>query len=536
MQTVSLQRFGDECLKHAYAGRLTILAGAGVSMLPPTQLPSALKLKRMAVEAMCDTPGLRRYARCAVNAPGFSSLVLEILFQHLYECFSDQLYPFFDVLTGSQPNLAHKVLAKLHEEFDVPILTTNFDTLIEQQQTQSKPIIHLHGDLVNRKEMVVRIQQVGRGLSRVVEQSAGRLIRHRALCVLGYSGSDEDIRALLRQYRPTQTFWLVRQGDRFVAENLERSFSYLNVVAARGDLAVLTRKWAAAIRCSARVRTKKTAGTNPSDLWRGILTWEDRCAGISELMFDLEQYRVAAQVALLGYRKCRHGERASWFLAQAADAYKILGDTPAALTHAKRALAAAKRDLWDSALALNVRGLAYLEQHKTNPARALPFFRRAAKAISTALRQRHPPETGERMRSFAALVFNNVGLASMQLGKDSVAERAFLKSVKLKEKNGDLIGIATTSANLARLNYRRKKHAAAHKWKRRSLYLVERYDRKFTKAYLLRSLGGLACQQGRVQQGLKSLHEALEIYRDLLGDGLGSQLTKEIIERFSKPT
>src|SRR5438876_346767 len=98
MHVISLGEFERDCLRQARGGRLSVLAGAGVSMVPPSCLQSAMELKRLAVLSLCDGPGLRRYAAKVVNSPGFSSLVLEIVFQCFYEHFGERLFPFFDVL------------------------------------------------------------------------------------------------------------------------------------------------------------------------------------------------------------------------------------------------------------------------------------------------------------------------------------------------------------------------------------------------------------------------------------------------------
>jgi len=538
MRIISLSRFLAEALRQARDGRLSLLAGAGVSMVPPTCLASAMQLKRLAVSSLCDTPGLRLYRRKVMLSPRFDSLVLEILFQRFYESFGSRLFSFFDVLADAEPNLVHTVVAELQQKFAIPVVTTNFDTLVERQQESPRPVLHLHGELGDREQMVVRINQVGKGLPTGLVRNAGRCIRGRVLLVLGYSGSDEDVRVLLRRCRPARVLWLVRVRGDLALQNIQRSFKGFDVAVAFGDLGLVSRRIAARVRVeSALTRLGMRRGGGKMHFsWGRRLTLDERYMALSEVMMDIESYRLAAEVALAGYRRCRVLERRARFLIQAAGAYKVLADTPAAIGWAKKGLALARksRDSWAIAAALNTHGLALLEQHETDPARALPLFRRAGAAISSALRERRSPEVRERMRGFAARVFNNLGLALMQLRRDAKAEQAFMGSLAFKRQSGDIIGMATTAANLARLKYRRREHGPAHKWKWRCLYLVERYDRKFTKAYLLRSLGGIACEQGRTKVGMRSLKAALGIYQDLLGDGLGVRLTKEIMARFRK--
>jgi NAD-dependent deacetylase len=52
-------------------------------------------------------------------------------------------------LLGVKPNLAHKLLADLQDEYDVTIITQNVDDLHEK--AGSKKILHLHGSLLRAK-------------------------------------------------------------------------------------------------------------------------------------------------------------------------------------------------------------------------------------------------------------------------------------------------------------------------------------------------------------------------------------------------
>jgi NAD-dependent deacetylase len=64
------------------------------------------------------------------------------------------------VIEGVDPNLAHKILAEMQEEFDVKIVTQNIDNLHEK--AGSKNVLHLHGEITkaccsNNKLEVVEI-------------------------------------------------------------------------------------------------------------------------------------------------------------------------------------------------------------------------------------------------------------------------------------------------------------------------------------------------------------------------------------------
>lgn len=512
---------------------LTLFVGAGVSMLPPSQLPSAWDLKVLAVKALCKPRGLARYAKVILRSPRLESLVLEVLVQRLHESFKEQVFSLFACLRANSPNIAHWLLARLSDKFDIPLVTTNFDLLIEQCQSRPKQIVHLHGDLGNHEEMVTRIYQVGRGLSDQMAQTFQKRIRGRTLCVLGYSGTDEDVRALLTKLPPSNILWLLRDESGLAFRNLNRFFSKTNLSYTVTDL----RNFCLQLHSRFRIPPSRPSSKSISckGYWNLSAARHQRLAAISDVFIEIEDYKRAAQVADAGFKICPRTERPSWYAIQATEAFRILGDSRSAFTRAKRAIAAAQRfgTDWDVAAALNAMGLVFLEKRRSEPRQALPYFKAALKRNEAAIATADASPFWESIHAQHGRFYNNLGLCYLELKKFDKARRAFLLSIRAKRTLGDLIGIGVTSGNLAISCLRALKRERARFWKRKAIELNERYAQSFRSAYVLRRYGVISCEQGRRKSGLRDLQKALEIYTNLFGSGLGVELTQRAIKKYA---
>lgn len=532
MRSVSLELFARRCLSDAKAGRLTILAGAGISMLPPSYLPSGLELKRMAIKGVCADPKFQHLELIIVSAPAFATLVPEVLFQRFYDCFGERLLSFFEILKSGRSNAAHELLAQLAAEFNIPILTTNFDGLIETCRGLPKGVLHLHGELADPRQMVIRLHQVGKGLSPALLREAGGTLAGRVLCVLGYSGNDEDVRQLLREYRPREILWLVRNQYDPARNNLQRFFVDFNLSIAQGSLSHFVSMLAEmkGWRFARHKITTRSPSLVPNN-WHDGLTPRERYMALSEALLEVRQYAAAARVALKGGGQCPATERPSWFYVEAAEAYRILANAPQALKQAHHAVRLARRygDYWDRAAALNALGLAHLEKPKSNASLSRVYLRRA----KASLLQSDSANWSERVIGFAARLYNNLGLVEMELGAEKPARVAFSRSLRLKRRIGDLSGEGTTAANMAILNAQHGRKSAATRWRRRAIFLIKRYDQQFRAAYLYRRMGGAYCANGELRRGLAELNEALRISREVLKNKFETKLTLEAIKKYA---
>lgn len=231
--------------------RLAILVGAGVSIAPPTRLPSAQVFLRyfydLCLPESCD----RELFVAAVP-----DLRFEAVIGIVQERFDPDLR-ILDLYSGGVPNRNHFCLAELARRGAL-IITTNFDTLIETAhgdagslavrlqpqdfETSGKAgdgseIWHLHGAVVNpqtgvdtRESITASIRDCWRSrelfeVSQAKGAALSRALAERDLLVVGYSGADDyDIAPALEKSASRQrVIWVQhtpQDSDSFLADGV----------------------------------------------------------------------------------------------------------------------------------------------------------------------------------------------------------------------------------------------------------------------------------------------------------------------------
>lgn len=185
------------------------------------------------------------------------------------------------------------------------------------------------------------------------------------------------------------------------------------------------------------------------------------------------------------------------------------------------------------AMAYNLLGLSKLEKSKSEPRRATPWFRKAI-AVLQVKKERLDPRKAESYQILLGQVLNNLGLSLRHEGKDVLALAAYKRSLRLKRISGDLLGFSQTSINISLLYYRGRNFKAAYRWRRMALDLIRKFDLIFQEAYLMREMGSIACQQGRLQSGRRLLRAALGKYEQIETSSFGITLTKSILNHFDE--
>lgn len=201
---------------------LTIFAGAGISAAPPTNLPLARGMTHAIVGGLC---GQRTGKENNSFWMAVDRLRPERLLSILHEVMGEEAFTPLRLLGGAEPNRNHRMLASLAAaDCLAAIITTNFDTAIEQALTQARipfallvletefsawggqpsplPLLKLHGALPFARHgggpLDAMMEQVGRPLPRAKAEALVRLIQTTDLVVVGYSGRDDfDIYPLL---------------------------------------------------------------------------------------------------------------------------------------------------------------------------------------------------------------------------------------------------------------------------------------------------------------------------------------------------
>jgi tetratricopeptide (TPR) repeat protein len=536
---ISSERFMALVVQSLEHQKLVWLAGAGVSMGSPCSLPSGPEIKNLVVGSISQVKELRKYRELIRRSPKYSNIVPEIVFQRIYECIGDRLFPFFEILRFANPNFNHKILASVCMLKGSPILTTNFDLLIDQYLTPADLLIHLHGHIGDVEQMTITINRVGKGLQTDIARTMKHLTSSRVICAIGYSGNDNDIRRAIISSEAESILWLVRDWADPVIKNLKFLKEYPgSVFIAKWDLQLFFRKLAR------KYSVVSDSNTNSASLererrvvlrsWSSELSLADRYAFISKLLIELEEYALSGEVSEKGFRVGKIN-RAGWFKNQTAFAMRMVGDFRRFARFANEAVRhnRIQSNSLGLAMAYNLLGLSKLEKPKSEPRKATPWFRKAI-AVLQVKKDRLDPHKAESYQILLGQILNNLGLSLRHEGKDVLALAAYKRSLRLKRISGDLLGFSQTSINISLLYYRGRNFKAAYRWRRVALDLIRKFDLIFQEAYLMREMGSIACQQGRLQSGRRLLRAALGKYEQIETSSFGITLTKSILNHFDE--
>lgn len=204
--------------------QISVFAGAGISVPPPSSLPSAIEIIRSLTAALCAHPGTSQYAASLPEAVLASRMKMEVLFEVIERNAGSKLLELFHLFEADAPNLYHYFLARLLEVGALShIITTNFDCLIErashggltvlatEAEHASRPspaLYKIHGTVDRPETMIAVLNQVSRGLP----VNKTRLLREtlkRACIVIGWSDDDIDLTPPFLQVESELLLWFV---------------------------------------------------------------------------------------------------------------------------------------------------------------------------------------------------------------------------------------------------------------------------------------------------------------------------------------
>jgi tetratricopeptide (TPR) repeat protein len=533
VKTVDLPTFTRELRRDLSSGKVAFLTGAGVSMLEPSSLPSGHELKDMAVAAICCTLELRNELRRVRVQPKYLGITPEIVFQRFDALLGvSSMLPFFNVLQHARPNRTHQLLGYLAQKHGCPIYTTNFDKLHEDSAGPRQKICHLHGVVTQPASLIARINQVGRGISPQVLARAKRDLKGRTLCILGYSGNDEDVRLAVGECGVTRILWLTRNSRDWAWKNIPTFSRSHHILVAAGDLRLFSASWGGSpgglgptdkLTKSARLRTISDWAARPRVI--------DRFACMSELLFEIEDYVGALRVSAKALRKARGTELAGWFRIQMTNALKVLGRFDEAERVARRALRINTRrgDLFDIAGAYNSLGVLLVEKASPEPKRALLALQRALANLESIDMRTCDRRRRERLTVLRGRVLNNLGLAHEWLGDFNTSRSFYHQALSVKTRIGDLLGEAKTAGNISIVETAMGDPVAVRS-RERAILLMDKYDLRWDKAYLLRRTGLLRCRAGRHREGAKLLKQAMNLYKTIDGSTFDMALTSAALK------
>jgi len=263
---VSVTKFAKAFARATRSGNATVLAGAGISMVPPSSLPSGDDLRDHVVRTLSKGTGVEAIAKELMHDQRYRNLLPERAFQRIFEAVGVEMHKAFSSLGTSRANVVHSFLSRVAGRGCV-VMTTNFDELIQQTDATAK-VLHLHGRLSDPTEMIIRIEQVGMGLLPNVSKSFQKATRGRILFIIGYSGRDHDIMCAISSAAPAEVWWL----DRSTPAGLS-AITALHPVVCCGDLRDVVRRACLLLgmpapRSSSSSRAPKVPFPITAPLWR----------------------------------------------------------------------------------------------------------------------------------------------------------------------------------------------------------------------------------------------------------------------------
>lgn len=522
---------------------LCFLIGSGVSVAPPSCLPTGLELTQALLTEMVPSSELSAIL-AMTNWEESGDIARVLRFEQLVQLVSevDPDLSILDVLVGESPNANHLALAHLalagHRLF-----TTNFDTLLERalmsiaptgsvypvifepdwQRSTNKPvspIYKLHGSLADittgrstRDSIQATLRQIARGKERGLglepwkREVLATDLRRADLIVVGYSGLDDfDVLPLLRETKSDRRIvWIEHVSGAGLedAEVLTLSRSCASTRPTRAgtflrSLAGSARRHEAVVRV--RVDTMRLLAA---------------LAGSPEQRpYPPEPPRRSPSLALgLSARRKAFFAGEIYSYGYSDDALRTFG----------RALELARSD---GDRMLEGRSLIYIaRQHEASlqsrGKRSDPVESgwRDAKSALDAAHTILEVIPGEESKAHAASALNNLGMLYRhreRQGDLETARRHFASARALNEQIGNQRGEAANLNNLAAVDYALGDIDAAIESCARACKLDEALGDLFELATHLSNLGKYRCDAGQAQ-GEDLLLHAIE-----LGEKLGS--------------
>lgn len=193
-----------------------VFTGAGVSMGPPTALPSGADLTAVAWQAvresLPDYQAVLSDAAEVISTPTASDdggLRLEHLMNLIDRVRADRpLVEIYDLVKGGQPNELHALIAELPAQ----VATVNMDLLHEAASPGGVNVMHLHGDVDHEDRISTTIEQYLIGVPDALAEPFVDAIAGRRVLVVGWGSRDLDIVELFLRHPPAAVH-LIQHGS-----------------------------------------------------------------------------------------------------------------------------------------------------------------------------------------------------------------------------------------------------------------------------------------------------------------------------------
>lgn len=210
------------------SGQIVFFVGSGISVSYPACLPSAAELVGSHLSWYLAE------ASAADRKELLEKIWPEVFYQELMAFIGDAALHTFKVLAypGAKPTLAHYLVVNASAAAGVPIVTTNFDRLLEDaaktlnQNAQAVgpsepywpegaklPIWKVHGSVEAANQdppdsILATVSQITKP-NMLLLRELRALLTKRHVCFLGYSGRDLDLFPLIRNFPDIKPpFWI----------------------------------------------------------------------------------------------------------------------------------------------------------------------------------------------------------------------------------------------------------------------------------------------------------------------------------------
>ncbi|MFX1365467.1 MAG: tetratricopeptide repeat protein [Promethearchaeota archaeon] len=535
--------------------KYTFLVGAGISMDPPTNMPSAIQIVKGLLELCAPQEEIK-------NLLSLDMLRYELVVEKIQDIFDEDLR-FLDYLENvTEPNLIHMFLANIITRGNY-VITTNFDYLIEQAllrvlddqwhqdilpiitkedyifyrdpdnlvKSNKYPIFKIHGSKRNiitdkdtKDSLITTMSALGKergeGETFTIEPykkpTVFNLMNNRSLVVLGYSGSDDfDIGPTLRELPYlNRIIWIEHSQNAYpeiikirTRENLSPSDEIspleqmLTDISSSGDFEVILvrihtnkfiQKYLWKIFLPYHPLNETSLGGSDNKEIPNFLEW---IKPLYENIPKVEKYKFACQL------------------------FYYLKEIEAASRCSQRGIQNAEEinDISSKSYFLNFLGL--ITQIKGNYANALEHYQNALRI-------------DQSLNDVAGIGsdINNIGSIYLTIGKYDEALEKYHQALEIAEKLDDKGSKVTCLNNLGRVHEVRHEFDLALENYLEGIQITEEVGDLNSKALLLNNIGMIYRAKEENEQAIKYFYESVQI-SDLLGDVYGKIIVLNNIGR-----
>jgi tetratricopeptide (TPR) repeat protein len=231
----------SEITEDIKSGRMAFMFGAGISLYRRSCCPSWLEMVEAILTEIAEFSPPEELPH--ILQPHFGLLFNEVFFQitdHVLH--RERTADLIQACIGTREfSNIHRFVAWLIDNFDVRVLTTNFDELIEAagfSPGRSDRLLKLHGTLSDIDSARFTVNSVFQPLSQDIAEKARASIRGRTLLIAGYSGMDEfDVMPVLFNpvAGPNRVIWVCHLGGS-IDESVTRHFEKVRTCVIEADI------------------------------------------------------------------------------------------------------------------------------------------------------------------------------------------------------------------------------------------------------------------------------------------------------------